>query len=461
MSKAASEITPNPWDAKDLPVVKIGEMQVAGDPWCSRVYDEIREGSITPTTFVERVYEGDPVTRVATADGASGTPPPLIFKETYTAPEYSGRVVYVTRFGINLLSPALAKTATQAGAAETKSMSGGETPASGGAEGGVTLSGERISNNSDSFSVATSRSGTLKTASQLSNKSQPAEEQERALLEIVHTAHHDAEKEVLQSAITHLLTANMRVVVCDVLERSNGQIQFQTSGANNTKTPTTHSVLLYKNPPSSADREWVEIVVIDPNNARSSNHIASNDIAGICGGHNFDLKENLIKVFCAPETLPPYKIISFNSKSPRIYELDKKRSYRDCVDMAVKLGSGFLHYECDFPAPRFTKLTEITSHQVVKLLSNTNSIDSAVPPSLAGDKSKFYMPVRVKQSSDWAVVNAFNKAFTTFSKILLEGNVDNDFMTEFEAYITNPNTVLADIRDAVTIIGAQEGGQND
>lgn len=183
--------------------------------------EEIRSGSITPTTFRERNYKD--IHR------------DLVFEELYRFGQTS-----VKRFGINTLK------ANEEIEKAREDKAGDDEAAATPAE------SEHTSTHSGNRSESSSR----RTKSSKANK------------KAKNVEHLNVEKEAMEKAVEHLLSEEgPRTVLVDILERDK---DYLLSG-----DAKTHTVVLYRN----SEREGkVEILVIDPSNFKFSAHLSNQDM---------------------------------------------------------------------------------------------------------------------------------------------------------------------------------------
>lgn len=169
--------------------------------------------------------------------------------------------------------------------------------------------------------------------------------------------------------------------------------------------PNIHTVVLYKNPavlPMEVEKQASEaiagtvipreIIVIDPSNFTFSSHL-SNFTA-----FNVRLSENAT----------PF-IVKTIHKTIQIYQPAVKpgplqNEYRDCTDIAVKLAFAFNLMSTD--APMFSDRdgkpldSQLKENLIIRNLSNNIGIDNGIIDTK--------LPLRIKQTSNYEVVEAFN-----------------------------------------------------
>lgn len=305
--------------------------------------DEVREGSITPTTFSSREYTN---------------PQAPVFREIY---DYSGNSV--TRFGIN--SRAINSDLTFVNFTATGTSAGVCSGLSAGAPTGS-------SRHSTKRFVATQ------------------------VDEILHTI---IETDALNTALEYLLSDDsIKTVLVDIIERDGKELKT-TNGIYK-----THSVVLYKNP-IGVDGKY-EIIVIDPSNSAYSWHLENTDAFSAL----------------TPEVAEKVSSIRTYHQSLQIYKADTKDKYghpiklgpgstdfRDCVDIAVKIGLGLNMLD---PANLYVNIDEINEHPVVIALSNNDNIDNYLIAKVKG------VPVRLKQTSNVEIVKKFTRVEITTVKLL-------------------------------------------
>lgn len=185
---------------------------------------------------------------------------------------------------------------------------------------------------------------------------------------------HPLEVFVIQDAIDHLNAGNKTVLV-DIFARDNDNSIRQEDGK-----PETHSVVLYK----TAD----QIIIIDPSDPNFSRHIAFNNVRLFREGEGYT------------EIISPLR--------EKIYTPVRDNTgpgpdqFRDCIDIAVKLAFGLNKLEEDITAEA------IMSSDVVKEVTNRSKLDIDFPYDMDARGVAELPSVRVKQSSDDGIRNAFN-----------------------------------------------------
>jgi hypothetical protein len=197
--------------------------------------------------------------------------------------------------------------------------------------------------------------------------------------------HHPLERHLVTESIKYLLAeASHRTVLVDIFARENGEIKLLVSGY-----PETHTVLLYKNPPTIETGKHI-VSVIDPSNFSFSSHLSN-------------LNTQLVEEFVELD-----KIITIH-RSLQIYrplgEIGPQHDqYRDCIDVATKLAFGFNKLE------EQVNLEEITTYEIIKAISNLPKIDTAI---ITRD-----IPARIKQTSDTDIVQKFHTIEQVITKNL-------------------------------------------
>ncbi len=318
------------------------------------IMQEIREGSITPTTFAYREFENS-------------------LDDFYYQDRYQYRGNEVVRFGINAWAL--------------------PDPAS--------LSNIDIEPIAPSDS-ASETSSTRESNPSASRKSHSSQGKKPVLLPKYYTL----EIELLQKAITFLLEhEDHKTVVVDIFAQEAGELKIDKFSGQ----LETHAILLYKNPPVTAsvatENEETklgalkddslamteisrhEIVVIDPSNSAYSAHLA-----------------NLTKTHIIH---PEFEKISTLKKSMQIYTIPTGAKtghefdqYRDCIDIAIKMGFGLNKTDTVltiniYDSAQFKKLDQIR-----KITNQLKLDDNIIDPTLTN---------RIKQTSDIKLVEAFNE----------------------------------------------------
>lgn len=182
----------------------------------------------------------------------------------------------------------------------------------------------------------------------------------------------DFEKDVRALAIQHLdSVANNVAIVIDVFARNDDGTIRMTKGG--TSVPEVHCVTLYRQPQKG--KSGNDYLVIDPSNASFSYVLVD-------GGLN-------VKVCTASDPLKIYQ--------PG--DLPGPDSWRDCLDIAVKMGAsltvGKPYIEVDAKATEpWIEPKALFSSIPVKELTNLTATYSSLPAILKDH------PVRVNQSSD-------------------------------------------------------------
>ena len=211
-------------------------------------------------------------------------------------------------------------------------------------------------------------------------------------------SHHGLEKYILQQAINQLLESKGKTVLVDIFARENGAIKVLKDSI-----PETHTIVLYKNPPSIDKKH--EILVIDPSNFLFSSHLSN---------LNGTTKHELLnKITTIHKTLQIYKPISdYTGPNPD--------QYRDCIDIAVKIAFGL-----DREKDQAISLDNMKDSQTVKIISNNQTINKSMPDDMH-TKQFVKAPLRIQQKSNINIGESFFK----FSKIIKE-NLTNLLKKEY------------------------------
>ena len=200
--------------------------------------------------------------------------------------------------------------------------------------------------------------------------------------------HHTLEKFLLVKAIDYLRAGSNQTVLLHIFERTDGEINLDDS-----RSPKTHTVLLYNNSPESSKVGKIQVVVIDPTNFTFSSHLR-------------DLN--------ADANFKDVEIITFHGKAQIYKKHDPQASlgnqtenYRDCADIAVKIA--FLLEINKQDIEKLLKINrekivdkDLTSVPLIKMLSNNTKIDSDIFSEKAS--------IRVKQASDVETIRKFYEA---------------------------------------------------
>ena len=355
--------------AEFRPIMDVTAMDIGWNATVLRALeDELRGYSITPTTLKSRVYE-------SSLDD-------VIYEDTY-----SFGTANVTRFGINTHAPLLRPK---------------------------TAKGDTDTSHTTNYS---SKSGT------------------KLLNAVAQIKHEDVEVEVLQKAVGHLLAhTDTHAVLVDIIARDGYCLSINevTGGYE------IHTVILYKNPPNAEGKH--SITVIDPSNVAFSAHLGNVDIVGKYSSSDGDLTCIL------PPKLADDKLLVRNG-SPEIIILSKTKEkvyqappsdkvgplpgqFRDCIDIAVKLGLGFNTSGTTYD--KITNRKQLQGNDVVQRVTNNLGIDKDLPE---GD----YGPLRCKQNSDTMVqqrLAKLNEALDDYAKCaetLVKVSADNVLLTFHES----------------------------
>jgi hypothetical protein len=352
------------------------------------VIQEIREGSITPTTFASREFENS-------VDD-------WYYKDIY---EYRGNEV--ARFGLNVLA-----------LPDSASLS--------------KIDIEPLAP-SDSASETSSARESNPSASKKSHSSQGKKP-------VILPKYYTLEIELLQKAITFLLdNEDHKTVVVDILAQEYGELKIDKFSGQ----LETHAVLLYKNPivvasvPTEAEETKAgtlkddslvidatprhEIVVIDPSNSAYSAHLA--------GLERIVSHEGLATIiaFTSKKFLQIYKPGDSNSIG------SGHDQYRDCIDIAVKLAFGLHGYSHEL---KINSIKQLIDLPIVKQLSNQRQIDEYIIDET--------LPVRIKQTSDIKIVSDFYMAEKIIKKNLtiIANRFDEEGVAEFTRLKLQYRTLL-------------------
>jgi hypothetical protein len=203
------------------------------------------------------------------------------------------------------------------------------------------------------------------------------------------------ENYILQEAIKYMNIKGQKVILVDTFPRESSQdkITKAPAGRINLAKLDIHAVLLYK---VAEDK----ILAIDPSNSMFSTHLS---------------KHKGIETICSTDER--YKIYSPISKDTGLGKklIDKfksitgysKEQYRDCIDIAVKLGLLF-----NLEETQYKNIDDIMNSQVVKLITNNSKIDGTDYPI---DKL-----IRLKQSSNKEHILSTNKKMKEVSSKITE-----------------------------------------
>lgn len=201
------------------------------------------------------------------------------------------------------------------------------------------------------------------------------------------------EKILLESAINELLSSSDKTVIVDIFHRD-------TSGKNNdgkieskdNAIPEVHSVVLYKNRqlmnPLTSNLE-TEILVIDPSNFKSSNHLSS----------FFCELESNIQTKCKIITLGP---IDYKIYKPLLQTGTKSSDSRDCTDISIKIALGLNQSEYIFDTSPGTLKESIRNCITIRYISNQEEFDKSVNIS-------YNLSIRIKQASNSETLTSYNK----------------------------------------------------
>ncbi len=294
-------------------------ISLAEDPITAPIIQEIRESSITPTTFVSREFQNS-------------------FDDQWYIEQYAYKTNNVVRFGINHLSDQVFSS----------------------------LSSESV----PLFDVTACAASTAKSSSKYTKDD--ATQIPLCQLETL----------LLNKACNYLLSAeeDTRAVLVDIFVRVNGGT---SNGSVNCKgrVPEMHTVVLYKNPTvtppeltegkgaettTSAPRE---ITVIDPSNFIFSSHLSNYNNLGATV-HEGDISFTINTIHKAIQIYQP--VTKDIGSAPN--------QSRDCTDLAVKLALGFnsiLEYKS------LITFDDVVSCSLIQSLSNVSAIDhDIITPSL-------------------------------------------------------------------------------
>lgn len=293
------------------PKITIDTVDVEPNSTYSYLLDEVREGSITPTTFDRREYP------------AIDSP---VFTEIYS---HSGNSV--TRFGINTRAISFDSSLIKF---PSLALTGEEAEAKGEAESGVAF-------------TRSSKSSTKKFIKAQVEK-------------ILHT---NIEINALNKALNYLLSDDApKVVLVDVIAR-NGLSLKTIPG---TALHETHCVVLCRNPSNAVDGK-VEIVVIDPSNSAYSWHLENEDAFNALGP---EIAGKISYIRTQHKSWQIYKAEGVKRGDP--VEIGPgPTDFRDCIDIAVKIAFGLNVID---PA-KAIDIDKIQQHPVIIALSNNKDID--------------------------------------------------------------------------------------
>lgn len=352
---------------------------------------EVREYSITPTTFASREFEND-------------------INDPYYQETYQYESNEITRFGINVLRFPI----------YILSLSHRLN----------TIDIEAVTqNDSTSENSSTVESGSRKSRSS-NNKKQ-----------VVPPKYYQLEIDLLNKAIKYLLDdTNRKTVVVDILAQESGELKIKNGNIE------THAILLYKNPTTTTtnietktddlknDNQSVtnnlhEIVVIDPSNSSYSAHLSNLTRANIT-------HTNFSQISTVKKSIQIYTIPN-SAKTGSIFN-----QYRDCIDIAVKLGFGFNQTEPSMYVDT-QNIKQIKNLDVVKMITNQPKIDNnIIDPELVN---------RIKQTSYYKTIEVFNALENTIkqnlSRVLTKSDTEHDTIYNNHRQILqneNANKVILD-----------------
>jgi hypothetical protein len=216
--------------------------------------------------------------------------------------------------------------------------------------------------------------------------------------------HHPLEKHLVTESIRYLLAeVSHRTVLVDIFARENGAVKILASGY-----PETHTVLLYKNPPTIETGKHI-VSVIDPSNFSFSSHLSNLNIQLV------EEFANLDKIITIHKSLQIYKPLG--DIGPQ------HNQYRDCIDIATKLAFGFNKLE------EQVNFETIATHKVVKAISNLPKIDTAI---ITRD-----IPARIKQTSDTDIVQKFHTIEELITKNLSIASAASTYYPELLTTVTS------------------------
>lgn len=228
--------------------------------------------------------------------------------------------------------------------------------------------------------------------------------------------HHTLEKFLLVKAIDYLRAGSKQTVLLHIFERTDGEINLDDS-----RSPKTHTVLLYNNSPESSKVGKIQVVVIDPTNFTFSSHLR-------------DLN--------ADANFKDVEIITFHGKDLKIYSAKgdvgprDSSHYRDCADISAKIAFAFQDYSIKYGKLliKTSKVDSVSindlSHSVpvLQVLSNNTKLD----PDLLDPQNA----VRIKQTSEIGTVVKFHalssmlgsliKNFAKLSNLDQEAKIQKD-----------------------------------
>ncbi len=310
-------------DTSDFKVLSRGDdtsdfSLIPEDETTRAIKQEIRESSITPTTFVSREFQNN-------------------FDDQWYIEQYAYKSNNVVRFGINHLSDQVF----------------------------LSLSSESV----PLFYATAHAASTARSSS----KYTPDDANQIALSEL--------ETLLLKEACAYLLaTADTKTVLVDILVRVNGGANNGYVKLNNNKTPETHTVVLYKNPVMSEalievnlksdwDNDEVslvprEITVIDPSNFIFSSHLSNyNNLSATV--HEGEIPFTINTIHKAIQIYQP--VTKDIGSAPN--------QSRDCTDVAVKLALGLNQTNTTL---QLLTYEDIKTCQIIQNLSNNSLIDLSI-----------------------------------------------------------------------------------
>ena len=337
---------------------------------------DIRKHSITPSTFKERSFSDDD----------------LIFTDTYSFKDRK-----ILRFGINKSAidfEVIADENTIRLRNQKKELTKSDSsaydlvlpviiendlaseffdPAAAGGGGRIRSDG---SSPAGSASPASSGGGARPPGSSPKTSDSKKYTQEDAK-EVVHT---ESENYVMRCALEYLRENN--VVLVDILERSCGSIRVKNGELK------THTILLLR---GEKVGDTHKVFVIDPNNFIYSSHLSNPDMVSSIG----DLAGEF-------EIITLHKTLQIYKAPPDKYGYAPDL-YRNCVDVAAKLGMMFIGEDLS----SFRDIKTIIGSDIVNSVSN-----------LGNKYLDQFCPARAAQSSDPLISETYNKLSSVLLKFI-------------------------------------------
>jgi hypothetical protein len=192
-------------------------------------------------------------------------------------------------------------------------------------------------------------------------------------------------------------TKEQKVVLVDIFPRESKKAGDIPMGGINTNKLDVHAVLLYK---AGEDK----ILAIDPSNPMFSTHLSKyKGIETLC---STDDKYKIYSPISKDSVLGKEIIKKFQSITGY-----SKEQYRDCIDIAVKLG-----LLLNLDQTQYTTIEKIIGSEVAKLVTNNPLIDKL--------RFKNEELVRTKQSSNHEKMVLINKQMKEISEKIIKEDLE-------------------------------------